>query len=292
MSGFELEHQRDKPPARVRTRQVSRSVLDDVGNWWNGEPNFRVRHEKPEKPFTKQDFDQTLSLVFQPVSISHMEIFGKKPDAAVAKTASGRLSTAISALQVIAGSKRDEKNKQGILAPLPDIQSAQTTLQVMGDNENAPSIWKGAFGIALDTLETVIALPVIDPDADTADPPPANGVEQRDHDLLVASVRPTLQRLIETTSRMPWASWDPRSYTEGNEALGALSSISHPHLKPAVDAVKRGMDAITTYAKNEEDRVKEASDKLETAMQKIAQMQEPHMNDVVAEVQEKEAAQP
>jgi hypothetical protein len=281
MMDYELEHERGKPPARVRTRQVSRSVLDDVSTWWHGEPNFKVEKAKPEKPFTKQDFDQTLSLVFMPVNVAHTEIFGKKPDPDAAKAASDRLGPAISALQVIATSKRDQRNQQNLLAPLPDLQSAQTTLQVMGDHKNAPDVWKGAFGIALDTLETVIALPVIDPDS--ADAPPANAVEQRDHDLLVASVRPSLQRLVETTSHAPFVTWDPRSYTEGNEALSALGAISHPHLKPAVDAVKRGMDAITTYAKSEEDQVTEASNKLETVMQKLSQMQAPFLEDVAAE---------
>jgi len=276
MREYELE-----PETRLRTRKVSRSVVDDIGTWWSGEPNFKVEKAKPEKPFSKQDLDQTLSLVFMPVNVAHTEIFGKKPDPAVAKAASDRLGPAISALQVIAGSKHDDKNRQNVLAPLTDIQSAQTTLQVMGDHKNAPDVWKGAFAIALDTLETVIALPVIDPDS--ADAPPANAVEQRDHDLLVASVRPTLQRLVETTAHAPYVTWDPRAYTEGNEALSALGAISHPHLKPAVDAVKRGMDAITTYAKSEEDQVAEASNKLETAMQKLSQLQASYTEEATPE---------
>jgi hypothetical protein len=262
--------------------------VDDISTWWNGEPNFKVVQEKPEKPFTKQDFDQTMSLVYMPVNLCHLDVFGKKPDPAVAKAAAGRLGPAISALQVIAGSKREAKNQQNILLPMPDIQSAQTSLQVMGDRKDAPNIWKGAFGIALDTLETVIALPVIDPDASKdADPPPANGVMKRDHDLLEASVRPTLQRLVQTTSTVPYSSWDPRSYSEGNEALAALGSVSHPHLKAAVDAVKRGVDAITTYAKSEEDQMTEASNKLEAAMQKLSHQQAPYIDEVAAQEEPK-----
>jgi hypothetical protein len=279
MREYELE-----PEARVRTRKVSRSVVDDIGTWWNGEPNFKVEKAKPEKPFTKQDFDQTMSLVYMPVNLAHLDVFGKKPDPDTCKAAAGRLGPAISALQVIAGSKREDKNKQNILLPLGDIQSAQTSLQVMGDPKNASSIWKGAFGIALDTLETVIGLPVID---EKDDPPPANGVMERDHDLLVASVRPTLQRLVETTSHVPFASWDPRTYSEGNEALAALGSVSHPHLKPAVDAVKRGIDAITTFAKNLEDQAAEAANKLESAMQKLSQQQAPYTEEVAAEEEPK-----
>jgi hypothetical protein len=279
MREYELE-----PEARVRTRKVSRSVLDDVSTWWNGEPNFKVEKAKPEKPFTKQDWDQTLSLVFQPVNISHVEIFGNKPDPEVAMKAVTRLGPATQALQVIAASKREEKNRQNILAPLPAIESARTTLQIIGDHKNAESIWKGAFGIALDTLETVIALPVIDPDS--ADPPPANGVEQRDHDLLVASVRPTLQRLVETTSHVPGTYWDPRAYTEGNEALSAISAVSHPHLKPAVDAVKRGVEAIATFVKSEDDQWTQASNQLETAMQQLSQQASPYLDEAAAASEE------
>jgi hypothetical protein len=279
MREYELE-----PEARLRTRQVSRSVVDDISTWWNGEPNFKVEKVQPEKPFTKQDFDQTMSLVYMPVNLAHLDVFGKRPDPDTCKAAAGRLGPAISALQVIAGSKREDKNKQNILLPLPDIQSAQTSLQVMGDPKNASSIWKGAFGIALDTLETVIALPVID--EKSADPPPANGVTERDHDLLVASVRPTLQRLVQTTSTTPYSSWDPRNYSEGNEALAALGSVSHPHLRPAVDAVKRGMDAITTFAKNLEDQAAEAAGKLESAMQKLSQQQASYVDEVAAQQDE------
>jgi hypothetical protein len=97
------EHELE-PETRLRTRKVSRSVVDDISTWWNGEPNFKAEKAKPEKPFSKQDFDQTLSLVFMPVNVAHTEIFGKQPDPAVAKAASDRLGPAISALQVIAGS--------------------------------------------------------------------------------------------------------------------------------------------------------------------------------------------
>ncbi len=132
MMDYELEHERGKPPAVARTRQVSRSVLDDVSSWWNGEPSFKVVQEKPEKPFTKQDFDQTLSLVMMPMNLSHLDVFGKKPDPAVAKAAAGRLGPAISALQVIAGSKRDASNQQHILVPAgpdPELVRAEHHLR-------------------------------------------------------------------------------------------------------------------------------------------------------------------
>ena len=274
MREYELE-----PEARVRTRTVSRSVVDDISTWWNG-PDA-VRQPKPEKPFTKQDFDQQLALVFTPVSLSHQDIFGKKPDPATCKAAGGRLGPAAAALQVIANAKRDPKHQATILAPLPDIQAAQTTLQVMGDDAKAPDVWHEAFQTALQAVDAVIALPVIDPDS--ADPPPADGVTQRDHDLLEASVKPTVQRLAKTTSLTPGLDWDPRSYTEGNEALMALGAVSHPKLKPAVDAVQRGIQAITAYIKTLEANVAAVSTSLESAMQKLSQSQVPYVDEVAAE---------
>lgn len=286
MMDYELEHERDRPPARVRTRQVSRSVIDDIGTWWNGEPNLRVETAKPEKPFTKQDFDQQLALVFQPVSLAHLDIFGKQPDPATCKAAAGRLGPAASALQVIAGGKHDAKNQETILAPLPDIQNAQVSLQVMADYDNAPKLWEEAFHGAASVLDAVLALPVYDPDAQdpaNADPPPADSVNKRDHDLLEVSIKASLQRLIETTSHVPFSTWDPRTYTEGDETLIALGSISHPKLKPVVDAVVRGMQAIQTYSKNLDDQVSEVSGKLESAMQKLSQSQLPYVDEAAAQ---------
>jgi hypothetical protein len=273
MREYELE-----PEARVRTRKVSRSVIDDISTWWSGPE--AVRQPKPEKPFTKQDFDQQLALVFTPVNLSHLDVFGKKPDPATCKAAAARLGPAASALQVIANSKHEPKNQQTILAPLPDIQAAQTTLQVMGDDAKAPEIWHEAFQTALQAIDAAIALPVVDPDS--ADPPPADAVPQRDHDLLEASVKPTLQRLAKTTSLTPGIDWDPRSYTEGNEALMALGSVSHPKLKPAIDAVQRGVQAITAYMKTLEANVTAASNSLEAAMQKLSQSQIPYVEEATA----------
>jgi hypothetical protein len=124
---------------------------------------------------TKQDFDQSLSLVSMPVSLALQEI-SVKPDPAKAKSAAAKLGPAVSALQVMAGSKKEAKNKANMPLPVADIQSAQTTLQVLGDFTNAHKIWTEAFLAAMQAIDAAIALPVIDPDAakdaDKADPPP------------------------------------------------------------------------------------------------------------------------
>jgi hypothetical protein len=91
--------------------------------------------------------------------------------------------------------------------------------------------------------------------------------------------------LIETTSHVPFSSWDPTSYGEGGETLQALGSLSNPKLKPASDAVVRGMEAIQTYSKSLEDQAKQVSGKLESAMQKISQMQQPYVDEAAAEME-------
>ena len=284
---YELEHERGKPPAVARTRQVSRSVLDDIGTWWNGEPNFKVVQEKPEKPFTKQDFDQMMSTVFFPVQLSYQDVSGKTPDAATCKAAGGRLGPAASALQVIANSKHMPKNQESILAPLSDIQLAQTTLQVMGDDGKAPDIWHEAFQTAMQVVDSVLGLTVFDPDAqdpDNADAPPADSVAKRDHDLLEASVKPIMERLIAKTSGVAGVDWDASSYTEGTEALFALGSISIPKLKPAIDALQRGTQAITAYVKTQEADAATVSSSLEAAMQKLSAAQTPYIEEVEKEI--------
>jgi hypothetical protein len=141
----------------------------------------------------------------------------------------------------------------------------------------------------MQVVDAVMALQVYDPDAqdpDNADPPPADSVTKRDHDLLEASVKPTVQRLVTKTAGVAGLDWDATSYTEGNEALMALGSISHPKLKPAIDAVQRGVQAITAYIKTNETNVATVTGSLESAMQKLAQAQIPYVDEVAAEQEE------
>src|SRR3954468_7569135 len=97
---------------RVRARPaVSRSVLHDVSEWWKGDDKVAERAPKPEPAYTKQDWDQSLSLVMMPVQLSHQELFGKQPDVAVAASAAAKLGPAAAALQTMSNSKKDPKNK-------------------------------------------------------------------------------------------------------------------------------------------------------------------------------------
>lgn len=262
MREYEQEHLRERAKPTV-----ARSVLDDVSQWWNGSEQVAERAPKPEPAYTKQDFDQSLALVQMPVALSHLELFGKPPDVAVAGSAAARLGPAASALQVMANSKKDPKNQAAMLTPVPDIQAAQTTLQVIAAGEKAQSMWHDAFQYAMAIVDNAVGLPVADPDANLKS---ADDVEQRDHDLLVNSVKPTLQRLQDKTAGAPYVDFDPKAYTEGQEALSAIGAVNIAQLKPALAHINRGMAAIKAFAMSMEEQWNAAIASLEAAQQKLS----------------------
>jgi hypothetical protein len=253
---------------RVRAKPaVSRSVLDDVSAWWHDDEKVAERAPKPEPPYTKQDFEQSLSLVQMPVALAHLELFGKPPDVAVASSAAAKLGPAAAALQVMANSKKEPKNQAAMLAPVPDIQAAQTTLQVMAAGEKAQAMWQDAFVSAMSVVDSVVALPVADPDANIK---AGDDIQQRDHDLLVSSVKPTLQRLQNKTAGAPYVDFDPKAYTEGNETLSALGALNIAQLKPAIAHVTKGVAAIKSFAMTMDEQWNAAIASLETAQQKLS----------------------
>jgi hypothetical protein len=277
MRDHELVFERDKPPALART--VARSALDDLKGWFNGEKepqqpqNLNVSHEKPEVPVTRKDYGQLRTLVATPVSQSLDEVRAGKPDRFKFMAISQRLTPAASALQILAGSKRDPKNQANLLAALPDIQAAQTGLQVLGDVMAAQKLWVDAFLTAMSVIDDAIALPVMDAEAgkDSTDPPPADAVEKRDHDLMVATLKPAIQKLAGTTAGDPYLQWDPLTFTDGAEVLTALNGFSLAKLAPAKAAVERGLQAIKTYSSDLDKSIADIRAKLEAAEQKIAQ---------------------
>ena len=260
------EHEREQLRVRVKPT-VSRSVLDDVSEWWKGDQQVAERAPKPEVPYTKQDFDQSLSLVVMPVSLAHDELFGKPPDVAVAGSAAATLGPAAAALQAMANSKKEPKNQAAMLTPVPDIQAAQTTLQVVAAGDKAQAMWQQAFVSAMSVVDSVIALPVADPDANLK---AGDDIQQRDHDLLASSVKPTLQRLQDKTAGAPYVDFDPKAYTEGQETLSALGALSIVQLKPALAHVTKGVQAIKAFAMSMEEQWNAAVASLESAQQKLS----------------------
>jgi hypothetical protein len=258
------EYEQEQVQARVKPT-VSRSILDDVSEWWDGKPAERT--PKPEPAYTKQDFEQSLALVQMPVQLAHLELFGKPPDVTVAGSAAARLGPAASALQVMANSKKDPKNQAAMLAPVPDIQAAQTTLKVVAAGDKAQALWHEAFQYAMAIVDNCIGLPVADPDANLKS---GEDVEQRDHDLLVSSVKPTAQRLQDKTAGAPYVDFDPKAFTEGQEALSAIGAVEIAQLKPALVHLNRGLQAIKAFAMSMDEQWNAAIAALESAQQKLS----------------------
>jgi hypothetical protein len=262
------EYETEQEQLRVRVKPtVSRSVLDDVSEWWNGSEQAAPRAPKLEPAYTKQDFDQSLSLVQMPVALAHQELFGKPPDVAVAGSAAAKLGPAAAALQAMANSKKEPKNQAAMLTPVPDIQAAQTTLQVVAAGDKAQAMWQQAFVSAMSVVDSVVALPVADPDANLK---AGDDIQQRDHDLLVSSVKPTLQRLQDKTAGAPYVDFDPKAYTEGQETLSALGALDIVQLKPALAHVTKGVQAIKAFAMSMQEQWDAAVASLESAQQKLS----------------------
>jgi hypothetical protein len=209
-----------------------------------------------------------------PVSLAHIELFGKPPDVTVAGSAAAKLGPAAAALQAMANSKKEAKNKANMLTPVADIQAAQTTLQVVAAGDKAQTLWRDAFASAMSVIDSVVALPVADPDANLK---ATDDIEQRDHDLLVSSVKPTLQRLQDKTAGAPYVDFDPKAYSEGNEAMSALGALNIAQLKPAIAHVTKGVQAIKAFAMSMEEQWNAAIASLEAAQQKLSQQSESYV---------------
>ena len=128
-------------------------------------------------------------------------------------------------------------------------------------------MWHEAFQYAMAIVDNAVGMPVADPDANLKS---ADDVEQRDHDLLVSSVKPTVQRLQDKTAGAPYVDFDPKAFTEGQEALSAIGAVNIAPLKPALAHINRGMAAIKAFAMSMEEQWSAAIASLEAAQQKLS----------------------
>ena len=186
------------------------------------------------------------------------EIRVGKPDRFKCGAAAARLPGAINALQTMAASKKEAGNQQNMLAPMADIQAAQTSLQVLGDWMEAPAVWKEAFAAARAAVDQALSVPV----ADNAAPDP-------DRERIVSNVIPALERLIIKTSAPPFQAWDPLNYFEADDALAQLGNVKG--LESARAAVERGKQAIAAFAGDIQKTLDGAIAKLESAQVKLAE---------------------
>ena len=161
---------------------------------------------------------------------------------------------------------------------MPDIQAAQTTLQVLAAGDKAQAMWHEAFQYAMAIVDNAIGLPVADPDANLKSD---DDVSQRDHDLLASSIKPTVQRLQDKAAGAPYVDFDPKTFTEGAEAVAALGAVNIVQLKPALAHVNRGMQAIKAFAMSMEEQWSSAIASLEAAQQKLSAQAEGYVTSLV-----------
>jgi len=249
-----------------RGRAVARDFLDDISsNLFGGQTE--AKREPREVAVTKQDFNQILSLVSLPVELAKQKITGDA-DVQNAKVAAAKLGPASSALHVIATSKKEPKNRDNLYRPLDEIQAAMTTLKVMGDPDKVKDVWKRHFEGAMKVVDQVLALPIRDEAADPQQQPAASPDEtltQRDHDLMLVSLKPQLQQLIETTSGEPHVDWDPDTVIGDLTVTAALNAFSNRKLTSARLQVNLGLQAIRTFAMSLNEQQAEAIARLEAA---------------------------
>ena len=138
----------------------------------------------------------------------------------------GAAPGAVNALQTMAASKKEAANQANMLAPVADIQAAQTSSQVLGDRMEAPALWKESFAAARAAVDQALSVPV----ADNAAPDP-------DREKIVSGVIPALERLIIETSAPPFQAWDPLNYFEADDALAQIGNVKG--LEAARAAVRR-----------------------------------------------------
>ena len=93
-----------------------------------------------------------------PVALSHLEdCSASHPTSPWPAAAAARLGPAASALQVMANSKKEpEEPGRACSTPVPDIQAAQTTLQVIAAGEKAQSMWHEAFQYAMAIVDNAV----------------------------------------------------------------------------------------------------------------------------------------
>ena len=271
---------------------VARDFLDDVKKWWGGEPQEEAKRvERKETPITKQDFNQILGLVFAPLNAAEQMLAGDS-DVNKAKAAQAKVEAAGKSLSVIANSKKDAKNRDNLYTPMNEIALADSTLKVMSEPDKAQDVWQDHFKKAMTRVDEVLALPIRDEssqgqqgDGQQGQTPqgqpagdPNETLTQRDHDLIVAGLKPQLQTLIDTTKGKPYDDWDPKLVAEDHSVTLAAGAFSNRRLLQVSSQVERGLQAIKAFAMSLDGQRDEAVSKLQSAQVKISHSMSSYMD--------------
>ena len=270
---------------------LARDFIDDIKGLLGGEQEEAKRVERKEVPVTKQDFEQVLSLVMNPLIAAEQMLAGEA-DVAKAKSAIGKVVPAGNALMVIAGTKKEPKNRDNLYKPVDELGLALATLQVMAEPDKAKALWKDHFEKAMTKVDEVLALPIRDEssqgqqgsgDQGQAQPaaPAANADEtitQRDHDLIQVSLKAQLQTLITTTAGEPYQDWDPKVVGADTSIVAAASAFSTRKLLPVRSRLDAGLAAIRAFAMSLNDQQAEAVSKIQSAQVKLSHAMVSYMD--------------
>jgi len=266
----------------VGERAVARDFIDDIKTWWGGDPKEEAKRvERKEVPITKQDFNQILGLVFAPLSAAEQMLAGDS-DVAKAKAALAKVTASGKSLSIIAETKKEPKNRDNLYTPLNEIGQVASTLAVMSEPDKAQDVWQEQFKKAMTRVDDVLALPIRDESGQgqqgdgqqqqqgqPAGDPNAT-LTQRDHDLVVAGLKPQLQTLIDTTKGTPYVDWDPKVVAEDHSVSLAAGAFSNRMLLEVGSRVERGLQAIKTFTMSLDGQRDEAVSKLQSAQVKVS----------------------
>jgi len=275
-------------PTLARTPRgalVARDFIDDIKGFLGGDAQEAKRVERKEVPVTKQDFDQIIGLVTAPLLAAENMLAGDA-DVTKAKLAVGKVTSAGGALMVIAGTKKEAKNRDNLYKPVNELNLARATLEVMAEPDKAKDIWKGHFEKAMTKVDALLALPIRDEssqgqgDAQGQAQPAAGADEaltQRDHDLILVSLKGPLQALITTTSGEPYQDWDPKLVGADRSLVLAAGAFTNRKLLGVGVSLDAGLAAIRAFAMSLNEQQAEAVASIQSAQVKVSYAMQSYM---------------
>jgi len=235
------------------------------------------RDAKHEPLATAEDVRQLNAIAVKPLNICIFQLTtGLDPgtgdvDAATLTEVEEKVREIAAAVQVIANSKEDPRQRDRYYDANDDVRDALATLQVRNrPPREKPKIWIDALTRALAYLDRVMALPVLKPGA-TADSrlePIDMPLTQRDHDLLKLSVRPQLAALLK---RAHSPGFKPKEEATDDTLASMLTAVDHRGLSMVRVNVHKAQHAMLVFTMPSPTAMREAAvQNLADAQRKLA----------------------
>lgn len=163
------------------------------------------------------------------------------------------------AVAVIGNSKADPAQRDRYWDAVNDLRDALTTIDVRTKPGRQKSqIWLDALTHALTGLDRVMALPVLKPGATPDERLPLidRPLTQRDHDLLMRSVRPQLEALIK---RAKSPGFKPKDEANDDTLASMLTAVDHRGLLNVRDDVHKAQHAMRVFTMPDAKTMREAA---------------------------------